>query len=280
MSRLAEKLGRREESSMKDLCLIALLLVVVFPSTGAYSKSSEPQSVNETEQELRNLTRRVDEALVRKDFDTLRYILSDHYTFIGLPKENYFALLKAYDTTYEYLRSDIRRVGVYDDIAVVSGLLTQRGGSKGVAPYTSENSFAEVWAKLQGRWQCVSTWIGGVEELSSRKEGIRFGPELKASLIVYFKAGVTEKQITRLFADLQLGLDIKRRLVKGDREICSSLRIYPALQNHERIAFTFCEGAAVEDREAIRETIKSSPLVYKVLENTAPVEVRSIDNTP
>jgi hypothetical protein len=262
---------------MKDLCLIALLLVVVFPSNSAHSKSSQPQSVNETEQELRNLTRKLDDALVSKDFDILGSILSDHYTFIGVPKENYFGMLKAYDTTYEYFKSDIRRVGIYDDIAVVFGLLTHRGGSRGVAPYTSTVSFMDVWAKLDGRWQCVSSRLGDAEDASSKKEEIRFGPELKASLVVYFKTDVTEKQITRFFGDLQLGLALKHRLLKGENEFCDYLRVYPALQNHERVALTFCEGAAKMDRDVIRETIKSSPLVYKMLENIAPVEVRSIN---
>lgn len=96
-------------------------------------------------------------------------------------------------------------------------------------------------------------------------------------MVVYFKAGVTDDQITKFLGDLHFVLALRHRLIEVEREICNLLRIYPALQKHERIALTFCEGTAREDRENIRQAIKSSPLVYKVLENIAPVEVRSID---
>jgi len=219
----------------------------------------------------------LDEAFVRKDFATLEYLLSDHYAFLGVSKKEFIAALKSFDTTYEYMKRDIIRVNVYDDIAVVSGLLTQRGRSRGVAAYTSGFSFAEVWARIQGHWQCVSTWIGDVELSSSKKEGIRVGPELQASLVVYFKVGVTDDQMTKFLSDLDFVLTLSHRLIKDEREICNLLRIYPAFQKHERMALTFCEMTAKEDRENITRVIKSSSLVYKVLENIAPVEVRSID---
>jgi hypothetical protein len=60
-------------------------------------------------------------------------------------------------------------------------------------------------------------------------------------------------------------------------ELCSLQRVYPAFQNHERIALTFCEVIAKEDGEAITDTFKSSTLVYRVMENIDPVEIKSLD---
>lgn len=266
----------RKTTSMKTISA-TLLLMALFLSLSSQSRGTAWQSAKGIDQELRNLTRKLDQAFVRKDFATLEYLLSDHYAFLGLPKKEFIAALKSKDTTYEYVKRDIIRVNVHDDIAVVSGLLSQRGGSRGVAPYTSEFGFAEVWARIQGNWQCVSTWIGDAEQSSSKKEGIRVGPELQASLVVYFKAGVTDDQITKFLSDLHFVLTLSHRLIKDEREICNLLRIYPAFQKHERMALTFCEATAKEDRENITKVIKSSSLVYKVLENIAPVDVRSID---
>ena len=134
---------------MKTPFLTALLLMPLI-SLLAMQRISEPQSTNQTEQELRTLSTKIDNALVAKDFETLNNILSDHYTMLGVPRENYFSMLKSSDSTYEFIRRDIVRVSFYGDMAVVAGGLTERGGSRGVAPYNSQFSFADVWARLQG----------------------------------------------------------------------------------------------------------------------------------
>jgi hypothetical protein len=257
---------------MKVLCLFLLLMLLT--PLRATQKFSESQSTPQAEQDLRNLTIKIDDALVAKDFETLKNILSDHYTMLGVPKENYLTMLRSYDSTYEFMRRSIVRVTIYGDMAVVAGGLTQRGGSRGVAPYTSEFSFADVWAKLQGRWQCVSSWLGDASE----KEEFRAAPEIKASLVIFFKAGVTDDEIRKLFTNIQLALTLRRRLVKNlQPEICNILRVYPSVQNHERIALTFCDVTDKDDRDAIGKVIKASSSVYKVLEDIAPIQVTKID---
>jgi hypothetical protein len=258
---------------MKILFLAALLLMPPL-SLRPMRELNESQSTQQTEQELRKLTTKIDNALVAKDFDSLKDVLSDHYTMVGLPREDYFNLLKSYDSNYEFIRRDIVRVSFYDDMAVVAGGLMQRGGSRGVTPYNSEFSFADVWARLHGRWQCVSTWLGDASE----KKGFRAAPELKASAVIFFKTGATDEEIERLFANIQLVLRLRRRLVKKiEPEVCDALRVYPPLQNHERIAVTFCPATDEADRKAITEAIKASTSVYKVLQNVSPIEVTKID---
>ncbi len=259
---------------MKILFLATLLLMPVI-SLRPMQEISESQSTHQTEQELRKLTTKIDNAFVAKDFDTLKNVLSDHYTMLGMPRENYFSMLKSYDSTYEFIRRDIVRVSFYGDMAVVAGGLTERGGSRGVAPYNSEFSFADVWARLQGRWQCVSTWLGDASE----KKEFRAAPELKASVVIFFKTGVTDEETGRLFANIQLVLRLRRRLVKNiEPEICDALTVYPPLQNHQRVAVTFCAATNKADREAITEAIKASSSVYKVLQNVCPIEVTKIND--
>lgn len=258
---------------MKILCLAGLFLMTLAPP-GAVQRTSESRSTYQTEQELRDLTTKFDDALVAKDFDTLKHILSDHYTILGVPRNNYFSMLKPDDTSYEFIRRKIVRVSVYGDMAVVAGGLMQRGGSRGVAPYTSEFSFADVWARLDGRWQCVSSWLRD----ASNKQDFRAPHELKASLLIFFKRGATEDEIKRLFTNIQLVLELRGHLVKHfEQAICEQLRIYPPLKNHERMALRFCETTDKTDRDAISAFIKESSAVYKVMENVAPIEITNID---
>ena len=259
---------------MKILFLATLLLMPAI-SLQPTQEISESQSTHQTEQELRKLTTKIDNALVAKDLDTLKNVLSDRYTMLGVPRENYFSMLKSYDSNYEFIRRDIVRVSFYGDMAVVAGGLTQRGGSRGVTPYNSEFSFADVWARLHGRWQCVSTWLGDASE----KKVFRAAPELKASAVIFFKTGATDEETKRLFANIQLVLRLRRRLVKNiEPEVCDTLKVYPPLRNHERVAVTFCPATDEADRQAITEAIKASTSVYKVLQNVSPIEVTKIDD--
>src|SRR5258708_39859812 len=125
---------------MKILFLATLLLMPV-NSLRRTQEISESQRKHQAEQELRKLTAKIDDALVARDFDTLKKLLSDHYTMLGVPRENYFSMLKSYDSTYEFIRRDIVRVSFYGDMAGGAGGLTARGGFRGGSPYTFEYSF-------------------------------------------------------------------------------------------------------------------------------------------
>ena len=46
---------------------------------------------------------------------------------------------------------------------------------------------------------------------------------------------------------------------------------------HQGYAITFFEGATPEQRERLIAKVKASPLVYKVVEDVAPDDVKKID---
>ena len=97
--------------------------------------------------------------------------------------------------------------------------------------------------------------------------------------MIFFRAGATDEERGRLFANIQLALRLRRRLVKDiEPKICDTLTVYPPMQDHERVAMTFCAATDKADREAITEAIKSSSSVYKVLKNVSPIEVTKIDD--
>jgi hypothetical protein len=54
------------------------------------------------------------------------------------------------------------------------------------------------------------------------------------------------------------------------------LRLLP-VQDHEGIAVSFFPNATPAQREDIKVRVKSSPLVYKVLEDVVPQDIKSIE---
>ncbi len=106
---------------------------------------------------------------------------------------------------------------------------------------------------------------------------VPFGPDVPASLVVYYKASVTDEQIENF---LQEVLSIPHPEGRGYnlREgVAERLRVFPPVQGHEATAITFSANATQAQREDIRSAVSSSPLVYKVLENVAPADVKKLD---
>jgi len=50
-----------------------------------------------------------------------------------------------------------------------------------------------------------------------------------------------------------------------------------AVEGHDGIAITFFPNATKEQREELTKAINASPLVYRVLKNTAPDSVKTLD---
>src|SRR6266550_1033011 len=110
--------------------------------------------------ELKNLVRMWDEADVKGDAITLNRLLAEEFTFVGGPsKAEYLASVrsKSPDTYVESAVSDGVQVQVYGNAAVVTGLDTIKGKSKGQV-YESKYLYMDVWVKRSGRWQCVKTY--------------------------------------------------------------------------------------------------------------------------
>lgn len=110
-----------------------------------------------------------------------------------------------------------------------------------------------------------------------RKNEMRpIGPEVKASLVIYFKHGVTNQEIEEFWhavlskPDAQGG-GYNHRAGVGDISRIKSV------QEHEGVAMSFFPDATDEHREMVTRDIRSSPLVYKILENVAPADVTKLD---
>jgi hypothetical protein len=102
------------------------------------------------------------------------------------------------------------------------------------------------------------------------------GPEVKQNLVIFFKLGVTDEQVEGFLHEVLSKPDPSGRGFYLQRGISEFSRIRP-VQGHEGVAISFFSYATNEERETVTHNIKASTIVYKVLENVAPAEVKKID---
>ena len=104
------------------------------------------------------------------------------------------------------------------------------------------------------------------------------GPGEWHSLVVYFKSGATDEQISTFMHNALL----KPRLDGRGEDFKEGIGMYVGLQpdqahGHRGFAITFYKRVTDEQRSMIIELIKSDPLVYRVFENIAPNQITVSD---
>lgn len=110
---------------------------------------------------------------------------------------------------------------------------------------------------------------------SEHPEMRRIGPDVPASLVVYFKKDVTQDQI-RAFSKEVLSIpDPEGRGEYDPPGVQSILAV--SNQGHQGYAITFFPNATGQERQSLREAIEASPLVFKVFENVSPADVKDLE---
>lgn len=104
------------------------------------------------------------------------------------------------------------------------------------------------------------------------------GPEVKASLVIYFNSGVTNAQVNTFWKEV---LSRPDPAAKGyyHRKGVGDIGRTSSVQGHEGISISFFPDATKEEREEVIHDIISSPIVYKVLRDIAPADVKELDNS-
>lgn len=106
---------------------------------------------------------------------------------------------------------------------------------------------------------------------------IPFGPEVKADLVIYFNAEVTDEQIDEFWRETLSKPHPEGRGYDHRDGVGDISRVFPPVQGHEGIAVNFFANATQAQREEVKADVMSSPLVYRVLENVAPKDVKNLD---
>ncbi len=102
------------------------------------------------------------------------------------------------------------------------------------------------------------------------------GPGVRADLLIYFKAGATDAETNLFYKDV---LSVPRSEGRGYDNppgVRTVLRL-SEVQGHEGVAVTFFPAAPKEQRENLKRLGQSSSLVYKILENAMPANVKRLD---
>jgi len=210
--------------------------------------------------------------MVKRDINFLDSLLADDYIISGLAKQRYLDLIKSSEIKYTSFEREIISLRIYGDTALVFGQANVNGQSSPIGWFSSTFSFMDVWVKQQGRWRSVATKAEEIVQTYQKQKIVKFGPEVKASLVIVFKSDVSDEQVE----------DFRRNVLQvttsneGGRRYLSGIRQYlraPRIQNHNTVAITFHEDITQGQRDEIMKRIKPSSLVYKVFENVAPAEV-------
>jgi hypothetical protein len=104
---------------------------------------------------------------------------------------------------------------------------------------------------------------------------ISIGPEVQASLVIYFKHGVTQDQINYFWENV-LSRPNAEGLGYWHREGIGMLSSVAEVEGHGGVAVNFLANATEAQRDEIKREVNSSPIVFKVLENIAPLDVKKL----
>ena len=145
---------------MKQILVIAVLLITATPFVFGQTKSRKGNTDSGTEQELLKRNKEYDEALVQEDASALDRIFADEFIYTSttgelINKGQQLEAIKSGDLKIEYGKSDEVRVRVYGNTAVMTGRFIAKGAYKGKV-FEAPERYTTVWVKRQRRWQLVA----------------------------------------------------------------------------------------------------------------------------
>ncbi len=111
--------GRKEEFREVRITLFTILAaLLIVPSSSTQVNQPKNEGDKQAEEELKNLTRSWDEAMVKKDVKTLDAILADEYSMSQIPKAPLIALITNQSITYSSYKREVVRIQTYGDTAI------------------------------------------------------------------------------------------------------------------------------------------------------------------
>jgi len=149
---------------MRRLCAAIMLLVASAPASFVQSQVGDKNAADaqqiSVEQQLKQVEREWNDAVVRRDAAALERILSDDFMLITAAgtvstKAQLIDTIKSPDLVIEPFDTQDVSVRVYGDTAVVTGRFTQKGSYKGKA-FSNQFRYTDVYVKRALGWQAVS----------------------------------------------------------------------------------------------------------------------------
>jgi hypothetical protein len=107
--------------------------------------------------------------------------------------------------------------------------------------------------------------------LYKHEQMVQIGPDVKHELVIFFKPDTTHDQIENFWAEV---LSYPTQSGHWTRPgIGGILRLFP-VQGYEAVAVTFFPSATQAEREDIKSRVHASPIVYKVMEDVVPQNIK------
>jgi hypothetical protein len=105
---------------------------------------------------------------------------------------------------------------------------------------------------------------------------VRFGPDVEASMVIYFRRDTSEQQLQDFVA-----MTLEYPGIRGDGRasgdaICEYMRLLP-LEHHKAVAVNFCPTLSAARRDQIRVAARASCLIYRAFEGISPADVKRFD---
>jgi len=152
---------------MKRNMFLILATVAALCFVLAHATTPEPpceaEVVHTAQEEIKQIERERNEALLKGDAATLDRMTSDDYTFINQrgelrTKTEILTGFKSGTFKYDARQISDLEVRVYGDSAVVTGHAMQKGVENS-KDYSGENRFTRVYVKQKGRWVSVALQV-------------------------------------------------------------------------------------------------------------------------
>ena len=100
------------------------------------------------------------------------------------------------------------------------------------------------------------------------------GPDVRYDLLIFFNTDVTHDQIDTFWNEV---LSYPTRDGHWTRPGVGGILRVAAVQGHEGVAVSFFSNATDAERTDIKSRVRSSPIVYRVMENVVPLNIKRID---
>jgi ketosteroid isomerase-like protein len=126
------------------------------------SKPDEANTSEEIRREFEKLEREWSQAIVSNDAEAIGRFMADDWLIVGqsgiTDKNSFLALVASGDLTHEMMEGDVKRVMVYNDVAIVIVRGINNGHYLGQL-FTSDEWITDVFKRCDGRWQCLLTQL-------------------------------------------------------------------------------------------------------------------------
>lgn len=111
---------------------------------------------------------------------------------------------------------------------------------------------------------------------------VRIGPDQKAAVVIYFRIGVTDKDIEDFDSSVLQGPAEPRHQGRDYPPFVSEyLRLLPSQANgYEAVSLSFFNNASPGDTQAYIRKIEADKRVLKLFFNRSPVSINSISDNP